>query len=568
MEETITASAVPEASGGAPSGETSAFRKWGPLAVLSLALAIIIIDTTVLNVSLSTIIEEFGTTIQSLQWVITLYSLILTAFTITGGRLGDLFGRRRMFVVGAVIFAVGSFITSISHGVGVMILGEAVVEGLGAALMMPATASLLLTNYKGRDRSTAFGVWGGVAGASSAIGPILGGYFTSNFSWRWAFRINVFVVIAVVIGSFLIKEARDTEHRPSLDWIGIILSSLGLLLIVFGVIESSTYGWWIASAPFALGSRTFTFFHNLSITVLAIDWGVVFLALFILWELRVTAKGKLPLVSMKLFENKQFTSGAVTMMVIFLGQSGMFFTMPIFFQAVRGLDALHTGLSLLPLSLAVLVAAPLSGGVFARRFTPKRIAQAGILIDIVAFLVLFWTISISSSVWTLLPGLSLFGIGMGLLMAQLSNITLSAVRTEEAGEASGVNNTFRQLGGTLGTAIIGAILLSTLASGVSNGVAKSAVIPADMKPQISAALAEQSGSIEFGGASGLEGRLPANVSAEVSTIVKQATVDGNKDAFLYAALFAALSFLVSFLLPNKKNIEHPEEAAAAAPADH
>src|SRR4051812_27480719 len=168
----------------------SFFRKWGGLLVLSLALAIIIIDTTILNVSLKNIIGDLHTDIQSIQWVITIYALILAAFTITGGRLGDLFGRKKMFLLGAIIFAVGSFIASISHHITPLLIGEAIIEGFGASLMMPATASLLVSNFQGRDRAIAFGVWGGVASAAAALGPIVGGFLTSHYSWRWAFRIN------------------------------------------------------------------------------------------------------------------------------------------------------------------------------------------------------------------------------------------------------------------------------------------------------------------------------------------------------------------------------------------
>src|SRR5579864_3001287 len=173
--------------------------KWLPLIVLSTAVMIIVIDTTVLNVSLRNIILDLRTNIQGIQWVITGYALTLAALTITGGRLGDLFGRKKMFMLGAAIFALGSFITSISHSIGVMISGEAIIEGIGAAMMLPATASLLVANYKGRDRAIAFGLWGGVAGAASSIGPILGGYLTTHYSWRWAFRINIFVALALLI---------------------------------------------------------------------------------------------------------------------------------------------------------------------------------------------------------------------------------------------------------------------------------------------------------------------------------------------------------------------------------
>ncbi len=231
--------------------KNSFIKKWGPLGVLSLALAIVVIDTTLLNVSLATIIRDLHTDIQSMQWVITAYALMLAAFTIFGGKLGDIFGRKKMFVVGAIIFAIGSFVASISPNVGILILGESIIEGIGAALMLPATSSLLISTFKGRERGIAFGVWGGVAAAASAVGPILGGYLTTNFSWRWGFRINVFVVIILVLGAFMIKESSDpAEKNDQLDEGGIILSSVGLLAIVFGIIESSRLGWINAKETF------------------------------------------------------------------------------------------------------------------------------------------------------------------------------------------------------------------------------------------------------------------------------------------------------------------------------
>lgn len=231
----------------------SFIKKWGGLIVLSLALAIIIIDTTLLNVSLRNIIADLNTDIQSLQWVITTYALTLAAFTITGGRLGDLFGRKKMFMLGATLFALGSFLASISHSVGILLVGESIIEGFGAALMMPATASLLLANFHGRERAIAFAIWGSVAGAASAVGPILGGWLTTSYSWRWGFRINIFVVIILLIGAALfIRESRDQEEKIELDLVGVGLSAVGLLFLVFGIIESADYGWWWAKKSSSL----------------------------------------------------------------------------------------------------------------------------------------------------------------------------------------------------------------------------------------------------------------------------------------------------------------------------
>src|SRR6266566_3645518 len=204
----------------APKEHETLFRKWGTLMVLSLALAIIIIDSTLLNVSLSTLIRDLHTNLQSLQWVISAYSLILAALTVTGGRMGDLFGRKKMFMGGAVIFVIGAVVASISHSFPVLLLGESIIEGIGAALMMPATASLLVSKYRGHDRAIAFGIWGGVAAAASAIGPILGGFLTTHFTWRWGFRINVVVVALLLIGSRIVEDKQPREEK-AIDWIGV-----------------------------------------------------------------------------------------------------------------------------------------------------------------------------------------------------------------------------------------------------------------------------------------------------------------------------------------------------------
>ncbi len=525
--------------------------KWAALVVLSLALAIIIIDTTVLNVALGTIIREFKTTIQNIQWVITAYSLTLAALTITGGRLGDIFGRKKMFMLGAVIFAVGSFITSISHSVPTMIWGEAIIEGIGAALMMPATASLLVSIFSGKQRAIAFGVWGGIAGASSAIGPILGGWLTTNYSWRWAFRINIFVVIALLIGAALIlKEYRDTEEKPKLDFGGVILSALGLLGLVFGFIEASEFGWWKAKETFTAFGHALNF-GGLSIAPVAMLFGVVFLILFFLWESYVQKNGNTPLVSLKLFQNRQFSSSSLTTMILTLGMAGLIFSLPVFLQSVRNLDALHTGLTLLPLSLTVLVAAPLAASV-GHKVSPKYIIMVGMLLNVVSYLVMRMTISIDATTWSIAPGLILFGLGMALVMSQINNMALSSVSVQEAGEASGVLNTLRQVGSTLGSAIIGSILLTAISANLVSGVNSSTIIPDVAKPQIAEAISSQTSNVEFEGGAELSEQLPPTVQQEILRIGHQATVDANKRAMLFGALFGFLGFLSSFFLPKTK----------------
>lgn len=524
--------------------------------VLSLALAIIIIDTTILNVSLAAILKDFKTEIQSIQWVITAYSLTLAALTITGGRLGDLFGRKRMFVFGAIIFAIGSFIASISQNVPQMILGESIIEGVGAALMMPATASLLISTFTGRDRAMAFGVWGGIAAASAAVGPILGGFLTTYYTWRWGFRVNVFVAAALVLGSFIIKESRDTKEKPTIDWIGVLLSALGLTSLVFGIIEASAYGWWKAKMPFVLNISDYVVeaSGNISFVPFAILIGILLLAAFVVWELHMDQQKKTPLVSMKLFTNQQFRSGVLTTLVLSLAQSGLIFAIPVFLQAVRGYDALQTGFSLLPMSLTILVTAPLSA-ILSRKIKPKYLIQLGLVCDILSFVVFWFMLNVNTSSTDLIPGFMLFGAGMGLVMAQLSNMTLSAVQIHEAGEASGVNNTLRQVGQTFGSAIIGTVLISALSANLVSGIKASNVIPEQMKSIIAEKVSTQVSDVEFSGKANVSSEIPKQIQDEIVKISHQATVDANKKSFIYGALFGLLGLLVSFALPNIALVE-------------
>jgi EmrB/QacA subfamily drug resistance transporter len=527
----------------------SRFRKWSPLMVLSLALSIIIIDSTLLNVSLSTLIRELNTDLQSLQWVISVYSLILAALTVTGGRMGDLFGRKKMFMGGALIFAIGSFIASISHSMPVLLIGESIIEGIGAALMMPATASLLVSKYRGHDRAIAFGIWGGVAAAASAIGPILGGFLTTHYSWRWGFRINLFVVALLLLGSTIIEDRQERSGK-GIDWVGVLLSAAGLFFVVFGIIESESYGWFHARKPFPLWQP-----GSLSIAPIAVAIGVVILTLFAMWERHLENSGGTPIVSMRLFRNRQFVSGASVVGVLMLAQNGVIFTLPVFLQSVKKLDAFHTGLTLLPMSLMLLIVSPLAAGL-TKRIAHKRLVQAGLVINLIAIIVLRFTITIDVKLPWLIPGLTLYGIGLGLVLSQINNLTLSAVPVREAGEASGVTNTFRQIGMTLGAAVIGAILISTILVRLDSAVEQSPNIPPQAKPPIIRMLRDQATGLAFG-ERGIFDKLPPQIRTEMIEYRRLATTAGIQRAFLVGAFFALLGLGVSTLLPMRPN-EHSQ----------
>jgi EmrB/QacA subfamily drug resistance transporter len=524
-------------------------KKWLTLLVLSLALAIIVIDSSVLNVSISVLIKDLNTDMTGIQWVIAAYSLTVAALTITGGRLGDFFGRKRMFIVGAIIFAIGSTIASFSTNIGMLLFGWSIVEGIGAAFMMPATSSLLITTFtEKKDRAMAFGVFGGIAAASSALGPILGGYLTTNVSWHWAFRINIFVALILVLSSVVISESKDTKEKAKIDWLGVILSSLAMFLIVFGIVKANVYGWWFEKTVFEIVGFQIGAF-GLSIVPFSIVLGIITLAVFLWWQNKLeNQEGKTPLMSISLFKNKQFTAGTIMTMVLSLGQSGLILAVPIFLQSIRHLSAFDTGVALLPLSAAIFVTAPLSAAL-SRKISPRLLIQIGLGLSFIASIVFVNTLNVNTTAQNLVPALLLYGAGMGFVMSQTNNFTLSAVPQYQAGEASGVSGTMRQLGSSLGTAIIGSVFTATLISGVAGDIRASEVIPAVAREKM--AVEVEKSTVSMGEGSGDVSQAQSPIAVEVNKIFDNSTVEANKASLIVGGGFTILGIATSFLLPNK-----------------
>ena len=535
------------------------FRKWLPLAVMALALFIVVLDTTIINVSIKAIIGDLHTNLKAVQWVITGYSLVLAAFTITGGRLGDIFGRKRMFMVGAIIFAIGSLLASRAHSAPWLLGSVSLIEATGAAIMLPSTASLILSTYRTKDRAIAFGVYGAVAGVAATIGPIVGGFLTTNYSWRWNYLINPMVVVVLLLGSIVIKESHET-HSQRPDILSILLSALGLGGIVYGIIESSTYGWLKSKMAYEIFNHHYGL-HGASVTVYSLVLGVVFLGLFLLRQALLERRQKVPLVSLELFRNHQFVSGTTVILVLVLGQFGFIFALPVFFQGMLGKDAFHTGVALLPFSLGLLVGAPVAGVLAGKKNVPPRyLIQIGLAMSVVGAFLLHGELHVGSAESTFLPGLVVFGLGFGLSISQLANLTLSAVSVNQAGEASGVNNTFRQVGSSLGQALIGALLISSLATQLNHDVSVSAILPPAIKPQITAGIAANAESLgTTDGAGGKElSQLPLSARREVLRIKNDAIVKGTRTAMVGTTAAMALALLLSLRLP-KRSVQHAED---------
>lgn len=532
----------------------SFFKKWGLIVLLSLALLVMIVDTTMISVSISNISIDLNSNLKDIQWAITIYSLVMAAFMLLGGKIGDIYGRKKAFVIGAVIYGIGTLTAAFSPNITSLITGWSVIEGIGSALMMPATISLLLANYSGKDRKIAFGIWGGMAGAAAAIGPLFGGWVTTNLSWRWGFGSEIIIVILILSFAHVIKESKSKDPNQSLDYLGMVLSSLGVASLVYGFIEASTYGWWKAKEIYTIGSQNIDIF-GLSISAVTMIIGVILIAIFIWWQKKREKNNKTPLLDLNLFRTRSYSTSIVTLSMLVLSQMGLFFILPVFLQSVRHLTAFETGVALLPMSITIFIAS----GAFAKisqKIPAKYIIQVGLVLSVISVYLLKNDLSVDVTKGDLALGLALFGLGMGMVMSQLMNVLLSDVPVEKSGTASGVMTTMRTLSGSLGTAIIGSILIAALVANVTTGIEESQIIPTEMKPLISDQIELRSQSFSNGGSAEANMTPPA-ITEEIVNISNKAQVDANKEALNWTIILMGMTVLVSFLMPKNARDDNP-----------
>lgn len=456
-----------------PDLATNKYR-WLALVFLALGLAIVIIDNTVLNVAIPYILRDLKTSFDRIQWVVSGYALIIATVLITSGRLGDMIGRKKIFLTGTVLFALGSFIASVSQNVYWLFIGEALIEAVGASMMLTTSLSLLVNEFRGKERTIAFGVWGSVAGASAALGPLIGGYLTTYYSWRWSLRINVIVAVIAILGSVFIKESKGYETKR-FDWAGTFLSGAGLFSLVFALIEGRTFGWWKPVTEFTLGSFKWPFI-NVSVIPFAFGGAILFLTLFILMEYVLEKRNRSPLLKLSMFKNKGFSVGLAVLMIMSLGQFGVFFVMPIYLQNVLGLTAFQTGLVFLWNSLCALTFGSMSGFV-AVKLGSKPVVTAGMFMITLGTFLLILLATTTATGLSLAPGLIIFGIGIGLSSSQLTNIVLSSAPMPLAGEASAANSVVRQIGTSIGVAVIGAVMSASLSQNLSGSITKDKELP-------------------------------------------------------------------------------------------
>ncbi len=513
-------------------------KRWIALVILSSALFIIVLDSTILNVAVPTIIEEFGTDVSALQWVISGYSLVFASLLISLGRLGDILGRRKLFFVGATMFAVGSLIASLSQNVVELFVGEALLEGIGAAAMLPATLAIVSATFRGRERGPAFAVWGAVAGGAGALGPWVGGILTTHYSWRWAFRINVIIgPLAIIAAIFFVRDSRD-ERAKGIDPPGVALVTAGLFALVFGIIEAGRYGWWTPIGDQSIGGWAWPL-DSISIVPFALAVGAVLLTAFVVVEDRRAGRGRPVVFDFRDLVHRGFRYGLINTAVLALGEFGAFFVLPIFLQAGLHLSAVEAGSWLLPAGAMAFVGGWI-GGQLSRHHGPKYVITAGLALEATGIWWYVAAFSPSTTFWSLLPALLINGIGIGFATSQLTNVVLSDIPPAKSGSASGAAGMVRQVGTALGIAVIGAIFVARARSHVLSSLASATGIPDAVKQQIVAGVSTGIG----GRPTGAAGAGPAG------ELVQDAVTNAARPAVAFAAIVVTIGASLSLLVPN------------------
>jgi len=519
-------------------------KRWWPLVALAMAQFVMVLDQSVMNVSISTLVEDFDTTVTTIQSVITLYCLTMAMFMLTGGKIGDIIGRRRAFAVGLVIYGCGSALTAVAPTVAVLTLGWSILEGIGAALVMPALVALIAGNYEGKERNIAYAVIGGVAGAGIAVGPILGGWATTELSWRIVFVGEVVLVLVILAMTRLIGDALRPGDKPRLDGVGTVLSASGLGLIVLGVLQSSTWGW-VQPKDSPVEPLGF------SLTVFVITSGALLIWAFVAWQRHREDMGTDPLVHLNLMKIPPLRAGLIGLLSQNLILMGVFFTVPLYLQLVLGYDALDTGIRMLPVSITMFIASAV-GARLAGRYSVRGVVRTGLWVTLSSILLLLATVQPNLADAAFAFSMAGLGVGMGLLASQLGKVVQASVDASGRGEAGGLQFTGQQLGSSLGVALIGAVVLSGLTSVFVANIQDSPEISPQVTEQLTVAL---EGGIDFVSsdqiaAAAQEAGLDDATTAALVEDYEAAQLRALKAGLLGAALLALISIPFTRELPH------------------
>jgi MFS family permease len=525
-------------------------KKWSVVIVLAFAQFVMVLDGTVMNVSISTIVQELNTTVSALQSAITFYTLTMAAFMLIGAKLCARWGLLKAFMIGSVIYGIGSLVTGLSQNMTTLFVGWSIIEGLGAVLVIPAIAALVATNYKGKDRVTAFAIIGGISGFAAAAGPLIGGFMTTYLSWRYVFFAETIIILFVALSARGFKVAK-ADRSQTIDMPSALLSATGLGFVVYGLLQTKVWGFIVPLAkPNIAGVDIAPL--GLSIVIYLLIAGIILLKIFYDRQVMLEAdKHKSALVNVSILSSKQLRSGLSVLSSQYIITAAIFFIVPVYLQIVMGLNALETGLKILPLSIALILSS-IVGSKLATKFSPKQIIRTG------QFALVIGTLSLVASIDTELSGNALriamlaTGAGLGLLASQLGNVNMSAVDVSKTSEVGGLQGTFQNLGSSLGTAVIGSVLIASLTSGFIARIGSS-TLPEPIRTyiqdntQTGVQIVSANDVEKFAIDSGVS-EADAGVIADTYA---EAQLEGLRESIAVIMAIAVISVLLSRHIPNK-----------------
>lgn len=543
----------------------SSKTRWIGLLFISLAISLVIIDGTIVNTIFPAIIGELGLSSTEVQWVQESYVLVFASTLLIWGSLADRFGRRRLLVVGIVIFVAASAWAGFSDSAASMILAR-IVQGFGGAMVLPTTLSLVNANFQGRERGIAFAVWGSTIGGMVAVGPVLGGWLATDFTWRWAFLINIPLGVLIMVGLFLtVLESKSPRVEKGTDWVGGLLSVLLFGPLVFGLIEGRVYGWWNANPdrPFSLGGLTWP---EGGVSVIPVSLLIAAVAgyAFVMWELRRQKREQSVLLDLNLFRIDSFRNGSIAALIISMGEFGLIFAIPLWLQNVMGMTPIGAGLVLLFLAGGAFVASGI-GGALIGKLPPARAVQLGVALEIVGVLG-FGVFASTDFGWvSIAPFLFVYGVGVGLATAQLTGVIMVDVPMEKTGQGSGSQSTVRQVGSALGIAVIGTMLFAGTSVSLENRLGPLG-LESGQQTSIVDAVVDSAGSAIPGLGAVLEDQeLPSAQAQQIQSEAGEAFTDGARFAAYAAGAFLVLGFLTTFRLGGSASRKVAEAHPTTAP---
>ncbi len=504
--------------------------KWGTVIVACMAIFIIVLDSSAMNVAITNLVVELNTTLSTIQAIIALYALIIASFMLVGSKLQDILGRKKTFFVGLLIYASGTTIATLSVNASMLMVGWAILEGIGAALMFPATTTLVGSSYEGKDKITAFGIWGGIAAMGAAIGPIVGGIFTTYLSWRLVFGSELIFIAAILIFRHYLKESKPTLKWKDLDILGAVLSIVSLVLIVLGILLLQKPQYW-------------------GYVVLLVGSGSILFVMFLLWQKRRINNDLEPLTDITLLKNRLFGLGNINSVISQIPLAGFLFIIPVFLQQVTKLNAFDTGLTLLPASITILIFSIL-GARLSSALKSKYILMVGFLISAAGTFILGGVFNVNTQMMDIIPGTIVFGVGIGFLLSQLTNLTMSAARDDQETDASGLYNSFKNLGYSVGTALIGVLLLIGIFGGLTTGIESSGIAGNMTTSQIQDSLFTYVETMQT-----QTPQIPPELIPQATQIVESTISSAMKQTFTALSLILLLGFITSIFLPSNRKLD-------------